>query len=807
MKSLISTLFVVAAFVAPLLGQQQLEGTVWDKTQEQGIPFATIGLLKQGESTVLQGNLSSEDGSFVFKELPNGTYSLKINYLGYEETVIENIKLDKDTNLGRIEMKTSSTSLDAFEVKGRREYVQYGLEKKVFNVEENLASTSGDATELLRNIPSITIDQEGNISLRGNQNIRILINGKESGLAGLDRRSLLQQIDATAIKNIEVITNPSAKYDPEGSAGIINITTKKQNKKGFNISTNLSGGTGPRLNGSINTNLKTGKWNFIAGYSARKRDGFRLGILDRTTYIDATDSLYRQYYEFRSEQERFNHNYNFGAEYIFDSNTSLSIGGNWGANDELDPGRRYSDFYDNLGAKSHYANRFEDEREAGKTREFNTNFNKAFGKLDQNLDISLRYSERDETETSVITDTFFYMDESIWYSTIQSSATDQVNNSLVFQTDYTHPFSKTSKMETGVKFNNRVFDNDYKLNNVDPIDLSETPNPAFSNNFIYTENIAAVYGIYNKKWEKFSSQFGLRYEYTEAISDLVGTNEVFRNDYHKLFPSAAFSYEFGKRQSIQATYSRRINRPRTRSLNPFTDYSDPSNIRRGNPYLLPETTNSYELSYQKSSKKGTIAASIFHKDTDQIIQRFTQIENDSVRVSTSINLSSGQNTGLELILSLRPTKWWTINTTASAYRSKLDGQNVESNLNNEGYMGTARLLSLMNFKKGFGVQYSAFYRTPSVRVQGRTDAIYSMDISVQQKILKGKGTVSLRFSDIFDTRQYSFSSSRENVFELDGTFKRQSRLLILGFRYSLQQQKRRRGGSRDRRDMGDDMDF
>ena len=308
MKSLISTLFVVAAFVAPLLGQQQLEGTVWDKTQEQGIPFATIGLLKQGESTVLQGNLSSEDGSFVFKELPNGTYSLKINYLGYEETVIENIKLDKNINLGRIEMKTSSTSLDAFEVKGRREYVQYGLEKKVFNVEENLASTSGDATELLRNIPSITIDQEGNISLRGNQNIRILINGKESGLAGLDRRSLLQQIDATAIKNIEVITNPSAKYDPEGSAGIINITTKKQNKKGFNISTNLSGGTGPRLNGSINTNLKTGKWNFIAGYSARKRDGFRLGILDRTTYIDATDSLYRQYYEFLSEQERFNHN-------------------------------------------------------------------------------------------------------------------------------------------------------------------------------------------------------------------------------------------------------------------------------------------------------------------------------------------------------------------------------------------------------------------------------------------------------------------------------------------------------------------
>jgi iron complex outermembrane receptor protein len=788
--------------------QYSISGQVWDQDLDTGIGFATVALFQDNSGTIIQGNLSDPDGSFEFRDLPEGIYSIKINYLGFTEKAINTINTSQSITLGKINLAKSSESLKEFEVKGRRSYVQYGLEKKVFNVEDNLASMTGDATELLRNIPSITIDQDDNISLRGNQNIRILINGKESGLAGLDRRALLSQIDAASIKNIEVITNPSAKYDPEGSAGIINITTKKLNKKGFNLVTNINGGTGPRANASISSNLKIAKWNLTAGYSGRYNETYRLGITDRTTYLNGIDSLYRQYYIFDGRPTDVNHNASFGAEYILNPNTSISINGNLGISDELDPATRISDFYDSQGNRSHYANRFEDETESGNTKELNANFNKIYEKADQNLDISIRYSDRRDNDNSFISDSFFFDNDSYWYTILQSSGTKRKSETAVAQLDYTHPLSKTKKIETGLKLNQRIFGNDYTLNNVDLNSGIVSENDQLSNHFIYKERIGAAYGIWNQEISNLAVQMGLRYEYTNTLATLVDNNYENDNEYHMLFPSAALSYSLGKKQSVQLTYSRRINRPRTRTLNPFTDFSDPSNLRTGNPDLLPETINSYELSYQISMKKATIATSAFHKETNQIIQRITEIQNDSVRISTFTNLSSGQNSGLELILSLRPAKWWNINTNYSFYYSKLDGRNIDANLSNTGYMGSGRIMSMMNFKKGFGVQFSGFYRTPMVRIQGTTAAIYSFDLSVQKKILKNKGVISLRLSDIFDTREWNYYSSESNNFELSGTWKRQSRLLIAGFRYSLQQEKRGGRGNRGRSDMRrDDMDF
>lgn len=808
MKQILLIFPLAFLFVSLSQGQNSLKGQIWDPSTNTGIGFATIGLLDNDGETVLQGNLSKADGTFEFLDITDGTYSIKVNYLGYEEQTISNLKVNDIISIGKINLIRSSESLKEFQVKGKREYVEFGLEKKVFNVEDNLASLSGDATELLRNIPSITIDQDDNISLRGSQNIRILINGQESSLAGLDRRALLSQIDASSIKNIEVITNPSAKYDPEGSAGIINITTKKLNKKGFNLITNISGGTGPRANASISSNLKIAKWNLTAGYSGRYNETYRIGITDRTTFLNNIDSLYRQYYIFTGTPRDINHNANLGIEYILNSNTSISINGNLGISDELDPAVRISDFYDNLGDRSHYANRFEDETESGNTKEINANFNKIYDKAGQSLNASFRYSDRDDNDGSIISDSFFYDDDTYWYRLLQSSGTIRNSETAVFQMDYVHPVSKSNKLESGIKLNQRVFGNDYTLNNVDLSTGEESENNLLSNYFLFKERIGAAYGIWNQKINNLSIQGGLRYEYTTTLARLVDTNEDYANDYHMLFPSAALSYKLSKTQSVQATYSRRINRPRTRTLNPFTDFSDPSNIRRGNPNLLPETINSYELSYQVSLKKGTVATSAFHKETNQIIQRITEIQNDSVRVSTFTNLSSGQNSGLEIIVSYRPTKWWNINTNYSVYYSKLDGSNIDANLANTGYMGSGRIMSMMNFKKGIGLQFSGFYRTPMVRVQGTTEAIYSFDISVQKKILDNKGVLSLRLSDIFDTREWSYYSSRTNVFELNGTWKRQSRLLIAGFRYALQQEKRNSRGNRGRSDMRrDDMDF
>lgn len=802
---LISTFFL---FVLTLNGQFSISGQIWDSESNAAIGFATIGLIQVENESIIQGNLSNADGSFEFSNVEPGVYSLKINYLGFEEKTLEAIEIAESLSLGQVTMTKSSENLKEFEVKGQREYVQYGLEKKVFNVEDNLASMSGDATELLRNIPSITVDQDDNISLRGSQNIRILINGKESGLAGLDRRALLAQIDATSIKNIEVITNPSAKYDPEGSAGIINITTKKLNKKGFNLVSNVSGGTGPRANASVSANLKIARWNLTTGYSGRYNETYRIGITDRTTFLSNKDSLYRQYYIFSGTPKDVNHNANVGVEYILDSNTSISINGNIGISDELDPATRISDFYDNNGVKSHYANRFEDETEAGTTKEINASFNKSYANPGQSLDISLRYSDRADNDNSFISDSFFYADDSYWYRLLQSSGTQRKSETTVAQMDFVYPVSKLKKVETGLKLNQRVFGNDYTLNNVDLLTGAESENDQLSNHFVYTERIGAAYGIWNQEINTISLQMGLRYEYTSTLAEVIDNNTANSNDYHMLFPSAALSYDLGENQSLQATYSRRINRPRTRTLNPFTDFSDPSNIRTGNPNLLPETINSFELSYQISKKKGTIAASVFHKETDQIIQRITEIQNDSVRVSTFANLSTGQNSGLELILSFRPAKWWNINTNYSFYYSKLDGSNIDATLASTGYMGSGRIMSMMNFKNGFGIQLSGFYRTPMVRVQGTTDAIYSFDISVQKKILKDKGVISLRLSDIFDTRQWSYYASETNIFELSGTWKRQSRLLIAGFRYSLRQEKRSNRGNRGRSDMrGGDMDF
>ncbi|MGH1433649.1 MAG: TonB-dependent receptor domain-containing protein [Lewinella sp.] len=782
-------------------------GRVADEQTEEAILLANVLVYQGGTTDLITGTTTDERGLFVVKDLPYGDYDLEISYLGYASFKQTGIQINAEQRMGRLGqvlLGAGANNLDEIEVTAERAAVEFGLDRKVFNVEQDIASSGGTAEDLLRNIPSVTVDLDGNISLRGSSNIRILINGKPSALTGLDRQGFLQQLAAGTIESIEVLTNPSAKYDPEGMGGIINIITKQQNKQGFNIQTSVNIGTNDKYNGNVNLNYRVGKFNIQTGYSYNNDDRWFRGMLYRTTMT--SDTTWVQDQDINGDRNRLSHTFQGGVEYFVGSRSSISLRGNYSDRSGENTSNRDNLFLGGDDEFLYRSLRREVGAETSDSWELNLDYRQRFREKGRELTLSAQHSEQEEMENENFFEDFFAEDGSIFDMDRQLNPQPQGNDVWLFQGDYTHPLSENMTLETGSRVTLRGVSIDNQLFDFDPAVNDFVFLETYSNLFSYQEDVYAAYGILKGTFaENWEWQAGLRAEQTSTTAELIEPDkEVYPNDYFSLFPSAFLTYRLSDRSSVQLNYSRRINRPRFRSLNPFIDFGDPLNPRGGNPFLLPEYTNSYEFNYLRSSEKGSVTLGGYWRETTDMITRIIIPDPATgVNLRTSTNLASGRNYGVEVIGTIRPVDKLQFVISGNGYRTEVDSDDLESDLNAAGYQFSGRMQASYTLFKDLGVQLTGFYRSAGVRPQGEMRAFGSVDLGFRKPVLKGKGTITLRASDLFKTRKFSFLTTTDGITS-DATYQRESRIVYLGFNYSLRQDKRQR--SRGDREGGGGME-
>lgn len=786
-------------------------GKVLDSKTGKPVEFATISLISPRSGDVENGGITDTKGRFNITEIRVGMYNVVIAFMGYETHTINQVKLNPkesvSLDLGTIEIAPSVYAMEQAEIVEEKAFMEIDIDRKVFNVEQNITSEGGSANEVLENVPSIEVDIDGKVSLRGSENVTILIDGRPSGLTGGDRQSLLEQIPASTIDQVEVITNPSAAFDPDGMAGIINIVLKKNKLRGFHGNVKLSVGTSENYNASFGLNYRNEHFNVFANYGWRQRSNGSWGVTSRTTTFDDVTTTLDQ--DQAGGRTGGSHNIKFGTDIYLAPKSTLSLSANYSPrdNENLDS-VQYSTF-DLDNALVDYFTRNTLGTSDSESLDLNLQFRQEFSGKRHYLDARVNRSGFSSTGLSDFEQEYFdsFTEPSDSLPLDERTITESGSEFWSLSADYVQPFENKGRLELGWKTTLRTNDTDFLAETYDADTQTYSNDTTRSNRFIFDEHIHAAYAVYGRQFGRWGVQGGLRLETVDMRSYLVNTDEEFNNDYTSLFPSGHVSYEMSEGKTWQVSYSRRINRPRTRQLNPFPNYNDPLNLRVGNPFILPEYTNSMELSYAQQWKKNTITASVYYKDVNNVIRRFKTVDSTGVSTTTYENLAGSTNYGIELIGVFKLSKTWTVNGSANGFQTVQDGSNLEGDLNVNALGWSGKIMSTWKFDGGWQFQASGRYSAPRILLQGEISEMYWMDLAVKKNILNDKGSIGLRVSDLFDTREFNFyTQGRE--FEQFSERKRQSQFVYVTFNYRFgkleDKSNRKNGGRGDGGDFGGD---
>ena len=785
-----------------------IKGKIVDPVSAAPLEFATVTLYSTKDSAMITGTITEADGGFVLQARP-GTFYLQIDFIGFQSKTFPDVVLgpeDRLLDVGEISLSEEASILEEIEVRAERSTMQLSLDKKVFNVGKDLANAGGTAADVLDNVPSVTVDVEGNVQLRGAGGVRILVDGKPSGLIGISNSDGLRNLPANMIDKIEVVTNPSARYEAEGMSGIINIVLKKDRKQGLNGSFDLTGGLPSEYGAAINMNYRRDKLNFFTNYSLRYRRGPGQGSLYQEFYDDGTTYIT----ENNSKRTRggLSNSIRFGADYYFNESNILTSAFNFRYSDDDNFNRiQYRDYVNDLSNQVGFTERTDDEVEKEPNLEYALTYKKLFERKGHELTFDFRYQDEEESESSVFEEKYYLADEtepSGKPDLLQRSKNVEGNSNLIFQLDYTFPFSKDGKMEAGLRSGIRDITNDFQVEQLQDAEWIALDN--FTNNLLYDENIHAAYATYGNKFGKVSFQSGLRAEYSEVRTELVQTNEVNPRDYFNFFPSVFLGYEVNEKNTFQVSYSRRIRRPGFWELNPFLTFSDARNIWGGNPDLNPEFTNSYEVGYLKYFDKGSLTSSAFYRHTDNVIERIRQVTSDTSSTTRPQNLSTSDDYGLEFTFSYDPTKKWRLNGNVNFFRSQTEGEFEGQVFEADTYTWFGRLSSRVTVFNKVDLQVNFNYRAPRKNTQGKTLAQWNIDPAASMDVLKNKGTLTLSVRDLFNTRRRRYISEGEN-FYAEGDWQWRARQATLTFNYRLNQKKQRGGEGRGGFEGGDGGEF
>ena len=782
MKLIITILLFAFSFAAlsqkpTSSGDASIFGRIVDEKTNQPIEYVAIRLLNLKDSSIISGVFTDAEGKFNFENIAYKKYLLKISLTGFKSKIISDISVSgtaKIYNVGTVKLELDKTlQLEEVKVTGQMDVLKSGIDKKVYNVAEDISVRGGTANDILNRLPSVEVDQDGRVMLRGEGTVTILIDGRPSSLSGGNGKTLLDALPAGSIERIEIVTNPSAKYDPDGTSGIINIVLKKNKLKGFNgaISTNLGSGDfsgGNVAEGNTSLSYRNSWFNVYGTYNVRYLDGYR----NNTSYIKQTFSDGSQNIV---DQNRTGtdlnagHTFRVGADFNLKARNTIGFSGtgNIGVRDRT--GDLWNNIFDETQTQTQLWQRTSYDPSQQQNFDFNLNYKWDLKDERGNLIFDANQSFGNEKIQGFYQNNFYNPTDSS--AGIQSFEKQQLfniekNNITTLQLDFTYLMPKiNARIETGGKTilrNQLVNTYSETLDNVTNTYFQDT---LANFDYQYDEQIFGIYGIWGQQLGKFKYQAGLRAEQAYQIPNLVSDTIRIVNDYFKLFPSAHIRYAFTLKSEISLSYSKRITRAASADLNPFTSYSDPFNLRKGNPYLNPEFIDSYDLAYSFESKKFNLSASTYFRRNTGVITRFKEFYDNNTSAITFRNISETNSLGNEIVLVYKPNASWR-NTFSWNGNYIWYITNMADLPNREGFNMNFKFNTSYEFwKKTATVQFSVTYNGPRVTVQGIAQRQGPVDIAFEKKFKEGKWSVGARVSDIFDKQGFYLEIDRAEVYQ------------------------------------------
>lgn len=779
-----------------------VQGALIEQSSGEPLPFATVILFSQQDSNMVSNDLTDLDGKFTLL-VPPGDYYAVLQFIGFSDKAIPNIVVatgQENVNLGEILMASDATVLEEIEVTAERSQMEFKLDRRVFNVAKDLTNGGNSAADILDNVPSVSVDPEGNVSLRGSQGVRILINGKPSGMLSAGDTKALLRMQGDIIESIEVITNPSARYEAEGEAGIINIILKKNQEKGVNGSFGATVGYPQNYGLSYSLNYRKKDFNFFSNFGVDYRKSPGGGEATQRFFENGNLT---EFYSTTTDRTRASTSgyLQMGTDWIMNPQNiitgSLLYRAGRGDNNSM---VTYRDFDGNENI-TNLTLRDIAETEDSHNLEASISYKKTFEQKDREWTMVLKYILDDDTELA----DYEQIDNDSPIRLLQLSSNTEDERNFLFQTDYVYPIGDKSKVEGGMRMALRTVNNNFQVQQNDNGTFEVLP--GFDDELLYTEDIYAAYLIGAHEFGAFSAQVGLRAELSDITASLLKSEQSNDQDYLNLFPSASLAYKFSTTKQLQVSYSRRLSRPYFRRLLPFSNFNNPRNINTGNPNLRPEFTDAFEMGFLQYLTNGSLLSSVYYRHTTGVIERLILAgEEEGTTLIFPVNLSARNAYGLEFNLSYQILKGWDLNTDLNFYREQVNGQFQERDYSSDTYTWRGRINNKFKVSDLLQIQASFRYNAPQNTTQGRRLSSYALDVAAALDVLNGKGTLTLSGRDLFNTR---IRRSEINLpdYQEESFFQwRQTRQVIMTFSYRLNQSKQRGGrGEGGGREDGDDF--
>lgn len=759
-------------------------GTVADETGK-GAPFATVAILKAKDSSLVKGAITSDDGNYNFQHLKPGNYIVRATVVGYAKAYSKPVAINNGATaitVPVIKLNSTSKTLKSVEINAAKPLIERKLDRTVMNVENSILAAGNSAMEILERAPGVTIDKDDNISLRGKQGVTVMIDGKLTHLSSTQLATLLRSTDGTTIQSIEIITNPSAKYDASGNSGIINIKLKKNNTVGTNGSVTVGAGYGAyfKNNESVNLNHKQGSLNLFGSFSHGNRERANDIRLNRTIDTAGKQTYFTQHTFM--PQKNYNNSYRLGLDYDFSKKNTLSFLTSGYFNGETDNNTNNTIIGSKPGLVDSLQNTVSGIKQTYRDFEVDLNDKFTIDTLGQELVIDIDYSKFNNTNNAYYNNYFLLANESQQKPPVflqnQSPSTIQINTEKI---DYTYPFSKTVKLETGLKSSYVKTDNNLQAQvQSGGVFVNDTTR---TNHFIYSETVNAAYVNLSKTYKNTSVQVGLRAEYTSSTGNSITTNQVVDRNYIDLFPSLFANHTFNDKNELGFSYSRRIDRPQYDDLNPFLYYLDQYTYQKGNPFLNPQYTHSFELNYTYAK---TVNASLGFSHTSDVITQIVLTDNSTKSTfQTNLNLQSQNAYSLNINTPYTFTEWWSGNINLNCFYLGFKSTNLSGGTLNDGQLAyQIKTTQTLTLSKTLRAEISSNYQSAMTYGIFKIRERYSADAGIVQSFANKKATLKFSVSDIFNTQQNRVSSDYQST-HFNITQKNETRIGRLTFTYNF----------------------
>jgi len=754
---------VTAALAQTPKPSAKVSGQVVDETGK-GAPFASVALLKVKDSSLVKGAITSENGNYTFEHINSGNYIIRATVIGYAKAYSQKLTITAgaDVTVPVIKLNSTSKALKAVEITGTKPLIERKLDRMVMNVENSVLAAGNDAMEILERAPGVTVDKDDNISVKGKQGVTVMINDKPTHLSAAQLATLLHSTDGSTIQSIEIITNPSAKYDAAGTSGIINIVLKKNNSVGTNGTITATGGHGayPKGSATVSVNHKQGDLNFYGSYNIGGRQNSNDIYIDRLIDTSGTQTYFTQHTFMPST--RYNNTYRFGIDYDMGKKNSLGLLFSGYYNGENDRNFNNTSIGSKPGTTDSLQNTTSTINQTYHNYEFDLNDKFRIDSLGQEISFDVDYSNFTNTSDATYNNYYLFANETQQHVPLiqrnQSPSVIEINTEKI---DYTLPFHKTMKFEAGLKSSYVKTDNNLQaqLQNSGGIFVNDTTR---TNHFIYKETVTAAYANLSKVYKKTQVQIGLRMENTHSVGNSLTTKQIVDRTYTDFFPSVFINHTLSANHDIGFSYSRRIDRPQYDNLNPFQYNLDQYTYEKGNPFLKPQYTNSFELDY---TYKHTINVSFNYSHTGDVITQIILPANARKSTyQTTLNLNTQDVYNININVPYTFTKWWSGNANLNANYLVIKSKALlGADLDAGAPAAQFRTTQSLQLNKTLRAEISTGYQSPQTYAVLKLRQQFWTDMGISQSLFEKRASLKFSVSDIFNSRKNSATSLYQSL--------------------------------------------